>query len=158
MIDDSFTGGYANCRDDCKGYDTSTCEGGGGDLCGNGNLDNGEICDGETIPCEDLASTPPVGTATCKNDCLGWDKSNCKDAGDSGNTGDTGNTGDSGNTGNSGDSGDSGDTGSSSNCGDGILNLGEQCDDGNKINGDGCSSYCLSEKKVSSSGCSVVVF
>lgn len=151
MIDDSFTGGYANCRDDCRGYDTSTCEGGGEDLCGNGNLDSGEICDGETIDCNDLASTPPVGTATCKNDCSGWDKSDCEESGDTGNTGDTGDTGDTGN------SGDSGNTGSSTNCGDGTLNLGEQCDDGNKINGDGCSSYCLKEKKSSSSGCSAVV-
>lgn len=150
-IDDSFTGGYANCRDDCKGYDTSTCEGGGGDLCGNGNLDNGEICDSEEIDCADLASTPPVGTAKCKSDCSGWDKSNCKEAADTGNTGDTGDTG--GDTGNTGDTGDTG----SSTCGDGVINLGEQCDDGNKISGDGCSAYCLKEKKSSSSGCSAVV-
>ena len=32
-------------------------------------------------------------------------------------------------------------------CGDGILNenLGEQCDDGNFINRDGCSAYCMTE-------------
>ncbi len=30
-------------------------------------------------------------------------------------------------------------------CGNGILNSGEQCDDGNKVNGDGCSSQCTIE-------------
>jgi len=30
-------------------------------------------------------------------------------------------------------------------CGNGILNPGEECDDGNTINGDGCSSTCLME-------------
>jgi cysteine-rich repeat protein len=31
-------------------------------------------------------------------------------------------------------------------CGDGLLQLGEQCDDGNAISGDGCSSTCQFEK------------
>jgi len=31
-------------------------------------------------------------------------------------------------------------------CGDGILNPGEECDDGNNVNGDGCSEVCLIEK------------
>jgi len=30
-------------------------------------------------------------------------------------------------------------------CGDGYLNTGEQCDDGNNINGDGCSATCTTE-------------
>lgn len=30
-------------------------------------------------------------------------------------------------------------------CGDGILNSGEQCDDGNLISGDGCSAFCIYE-------------
>ncbi|MFA5888048.1 MAG: MopE-related protein, partial [Candidatus Nanoarchaeia archaeon] len=34
---------------------------------------------------------------------------------------------------------------SAENCGDGILNGPEQCDDGNKKSGDGCSSACLTE-------------
>jgi cysteine-rich repeat protein len=32
------------------------------------------------------------------------------------------------------------------NCGNGIRTQGEQCDDGNAINGDGCSSNCTLEK------------
>lgn len=30
-------------------------------------------------------------------------------------------------------------------CGDGLLSVGEQCDDGNNISGDGCSAFCLLE-------------
>ena len=30
-------------------------------------------------------------------------------------------------------------------CGNGIVQTGEQCDDGNLINGDGCSSVCMIE-------------
>ena len=29
------------------------------------------------------------------------------------------------------------------NCGDGILQQGEMCDDSNKVSGDGCSQNCL---------------
>ena len=32
-----------------------------------------------------------------------------------------------------------------SQCGNGILNVGEQCDDGNLVNGDGCSMFCVTE-------------
>lgn len=30
-------------------------------------------------------------------------------------------------------------------CGDGVINGSEQCDDGNRVNGDGCSAACLKE-------------
>jgi cysteine-rich repeat protein len=30
-------------------------------------------------------------------------------------------------------------------CGDGAIHTGEQCDDGNTVDGDGCSSHCQSE-------------
>src|SRR5512140_3121708 len=30
-------------------------------------------------------------------------------------------------------------------CGDGVVNTGETCDDGNTTNGDGCSSTCQTE-------------
>lgn len=155
MIDESFTDGVAYCRDDCRGYDTSTCEGGSGDLCGNNNVDVGEVCDGETLPCSQIAGAEPDGNATCFKDCSGWDKSNCYDDGDSG---DSGNTGDSGNSGNSGgDTGNTGDTSSSKKCGDGVLDVGEQCDDGNLVDGDGCSAYCVKEGSgTKSGGCSVL--
>jgi cysteine-rich repeat protein len=35
-------------------------------------------------------------------------------------------------------------------CGDGVLQAGEQCDDGNTVNGDGCSSTCQFEKSYAS--------
>ena len=37
-------------------------------------------------------------------------------------------------------------------CGDGIVDQGEQCDDGNTVNGDGCSSTCQSEGVCQPSG------
>jgi cysteine-rich repeat protein len=33
-------------------------------------------------------------------------------------------------------------------CGNGILELGETCDDGNTLDGDGCSATCLKQKRV----------
>jgi len=30
-------------------------------------------------------------------------------------------------------------------CGDGVVRVGEQCDDGNNVNGDGCSNACFVE-------------
>lgn len=39
-------------------------------------------------------------------------------------------------------------------CSNGILEPGEECDDGNLTNGDGCSSSCLNETQSSSGGSS----
>ena len=33
-------------------------------------------------------------------------------------------------------------------CGDGTVDLGEQCDDGNNLSGDGCSSTCRTELTI----------
>lgn len=155
MVDSSFTGGTAPCRDDCKGWDTSNCEGGGENLCGNGNLDPGEICDGDVLDCSQVAGAKPYGKAPCKDDCSGWDTSGCYDDPDSPGNGDNGN----------GEGSGSGPV-----CGNGILEVGEECDDGNRIDGDGCSANCLVErgyvctgspsvcKKKSSGGCSLTIF
>ncbi len=150
-IDSNFTDGYAQCNTSCSGYDTSTCSGGSGNLCGNHNIDNGEICDGDSIPCKQLAGAPENGTAKCAKDCLSWDKSGCYGGGNSGGNGESGNNENSGNDDNK------------VNCGNGFLDDGEQCDDGNRIDGDGCSKYCMKEGsssslKSSSSGCSVTLF
>ena len=59
-----------------------------GSLCGNGNIDNGEICDGNTIECANLASAPKNGTAKCTADCMGWDKSTCYNDGEEPQAGD----------------------------------------------------------------------
>ena len=145
-IDDRFTGGIAYCNKNCTGYDTSTCEGGGGVLCGNNNVDNDEVCDGDTIPCKQLAGAPENGTAKCAANCLGWDKSGCYSGDD--------------NPGNNNDNNSSDNNGGSNkeNCGNGLLDVGEQCDDGNRMDGDGCSKYCMKENSSKSSGCSVTVF
>ena len=144
-IDDRFTGGIAYCNKNCTGYDTSTCEGGGGVLCGNNNVDNDEVCDGDTIPCKQLAGAPENGMAKCAANCLGWDKSGCYSGED--------------NPGNNDNSSSDNNGGSNKeNCGNGLLDVGEQCDDGNRMDGDGCSKYCMKENSSKSSGCSVTVF
>ena len=33
-------------------------------------------------------------------------------------------------------------------CGDGVLDAGEECDDGNTVNGDGCSATCTTEQRL----------
>ncbi len=38
-------------------------------------------------------------------------------------------------------------------CGDGIVSVEEQCDDGNNINGDGCDAYCEIEEEEGGQGC-----
>ena len=148
LIDSSFTGGSAICNQNCTGYDTSTCEGGSGNLCGNNNVDSNEICDGDTMPCKQLAGAPKGGTAKCSKDCMSWDKSGCYDDG-------TGT-----NDGGSGDNGSSDSGSEKPNCGNGFLDAGEECDDGNRMDGDGCSKYCMKETgiKSNSSGCSVTIF
>ncbi len=73
---------------------------------------------------------------------MGWDKSGCYDdePADDSDTTDT-------------------DTDDKENCGNGFLDEGEQCDDGNRIDGDGCSKYCMKEDtKSKSSGCSLDLF
>ncbi len=42
-------------------------------------------------------------------------------------------------------SGDISGTGDTGKCGDGVINAGETCDDGNTVSGDGCSSTCQIE-------------
>ena len=53
-----------------------------GPLCGNGNIDANEICDGNTMPCAQLAGAPKNGTAKCASNCMGWDKSGCYNDGE----------------------------------------------------------------------------
>ena len=50
--------------------------------CGNGVVDANEICDGNTIPCANLAGAPKNGEAKCASGCMGWDKSGCYNDGD----------------------------------------------------------------------------
>ena len=104
--------------------------------CGNGRIDVNEVCDGNSIPCAQLAGAPKNGNAVCASNCMSWDKSGCYDVAD--------------------DSG-SADADSIENCGNGIVDEDEECDDGNKTSGDGCSKYCMKEEseKSGSSGCAL---
>ena len=67
--------------------------------CGNGVVDANEICDGNTIPCANLAGTPKNGEAKCAADCMSWDRSACYNDGEEPPAGDTGEAGDGGNSG-----------------------------------------------------------
>ena len=67
--------------------------------CGNGVVDGGEVCDGNTIPCANLAGAPKNGTAKCASDCMSWDKSACYNDGEEPQAGNTDETSDDGNGG-----------------------------------------------------------
>ncbi|MBO4710331.1 S8 family serine peptidase [bacterium] len=67
--------------------------------CGNGVVDANEICDGNTIPCANLAGAPKNGEAKCASDCMGWDKSACYNDGEEPPAGDTGEAGEGGDSG-----------------------------------------------------------
>ena len=38
-------------------------------------------------------------------------------------------------------------------CGDGVVDDGEDCDDGNTVDGDGCSAVCTTEAPAGGGGC-----
>lgn len=77
-IDSSkYKGGKAKCNRNCDGYDTVTCEE-LDDYCGNGEISFGEICDKDVTDCTVLDSKLySGGNATCKDDCSGYDVSQC---------------------------------------------------------------------------------
>jgi len=70
-----------------------------GDMCGNSEVDEGEVCDGGGMNCNEIDSKYSGGIALCKDDCSGWNLTGCKtDIDENGNDND--------------DSGDDGDNGS----------------------------------------------
>ena len=94
------------------------------------------------------------------------DSTDTADSADSGNSSDSTDSGDISDSSDSADSGESNntDTGTNENavCGNNLVEGDEECDDGNTINGDGCSKYCMLEngnktKKSKSDGCSAIV-
>jgi len=77
-----FIGGTAFCRNDCSGWDTSTCITAA--MCGNDTLDNGETCDkgaNSTTKVKNCVEIDPYsfsgGKAKCNATCDGWDTSTC---------------------------------------------------------------------------------
>jgi hypothetical protein len=70
-----FAGGELGCHDDCT-FDTSGCF---APACGNGIIEDRELCDGTPYPCWLLGyagSTEPWGMTPCGNDCVP-DESTC---------------------------------------------------------------------------------
>ncbi len=142
------------------------------ELCGNGVVDPGEECDGMDLGgitrCENLGYQ--AGTVTCTAQCK-YDLSECEAVGrcgdgiiqqDAGEECDLSELGgktckDFGYSGgtlkcapdctfNLGECGDGG--GSEGNCGNGVVDPGEECDDGNDVAWDGCNECHVSEFQV----------
>lgn len=105
-------------------------------VCGNGIIDPGETCDdGNDVSGDGCSSTCQVETGwTCTGGTV-------RDTGDAGAPIDSGAE--------AASSSDGGPTPVSKCfmdvCGDGIIETGETCDDGNDVSGDGCSSTCQVE-------------
>ena len=74
-----YTSGKAKCSEDCKKYDTITCE----EVfheCGNSSVEGPEVCDGGVKNCTEIDSALyKGGKASCKDDCSGWDTITCED-------------------------------------------------------------------------------
>lgn len=72
-----FKEGKAKCNRDCDGFDTITCVE-LDDYCGDGKISNIEVCDSDLINCTDIDNKKySSGTAECKDDCTGYDVSDC---------------------------------------------------------------------------------
>ena len=81
-ISSEFVAGVAACLSDCSGFDTATCKKEGDPIgdpeCGNSVTDEGEECDSSVENCADLSSGDyESGLAPCKDDCTGYDITEC---------------------------------------------------------------------------------
>jgi len=72
-----YKGGKAYCREDCLGWDTSTCEE-VPHTCGNGIREGIEACDSDTKACTELAPEKyQSGTAFCNASCTAYATEDC---------------------------------------------------------------------------------
>ncbi len=73
--------GKVKCNDTCSGYDLSGCS--DAKTCGNGKLDDGELCDGGWLngaTCESVVGFGSTGTLKCNSTCSGFIKTDCSAA------------------------------------------------------------------------------
>lgn len=88
--------GSISCRDNCSGYDISGCTAAA--KCGNGLIEEGEVCDGNRLndrTCATEVGFGSIGTLACNSTCTGYITTGCS---------------------------------ASTTCGNGILEAGEICD------------------------------
>ena len=73
VVDDKETVDEAEVIDEVADEDVAT-----GPVCGNSEIEEGENCDGGTKPCTEIDEEKySSGTASCKDDCSGYDEENC---------------------------------------------------------------------------------
>lgn len=71
-----YVSGDLACNENCL-FDVSQCV--TLETCGNGTVDAGELCDGNTIDCTAIDGKDYIqGTATCLPSCGAWDESDCE--------------------------------------------------------------------------------
>ena len=71
-----YAGGTLGCQDDCSAYVLDGCV--AESLCGNGIIDDGEVCDGDILAAQSCASLGYVsGTLACGEDCTAFDEAEC---------------------------------------------------------------------------------
>ena len=70
--------GVLRCNSTCTGFDTASC--GPEVKCGNGKLDEGEVCDGQFLnaaTCSSRVGFGSTGPLKCNSNCSGYDTSGC---------------------------------------------------------------------------------
>jgi len=100
------------------------------DNCGNGAIDAGEQCDGDLFAPGEMSSCPadrPNGSVTCNTSCLIEDSCEATP--------------------------EVPEEPVVPVCGNGTIETGEVCDDGNNVDGDGCSAICTEELRPAAPTC-----
>ncbi len=131
VCDDGNTLSGDGCAGDCSRFEN---------VCGDGNVDSLETCDGgNNVPCDGCSATCQIetcnnGVIDCVPGCVPSAEDDCLEECDDGQPG-------------AGTCDDSCEPIPPPNCGNGTEDTaeGEECDDGNTNDCDGCSSLCLDE-------------
>ena len=165
---EGFVSGNIACGTDCM-YDTSGCS-----SCGDNIINGSDVCDGNAINdvCQTLGQGFTGGTLACNSTCDGYDTSGCTTCGNGSVDPDE-----------ECDSNDldqetcqglgftGGTLGCYANCtydtsqcqgapteicGNNVVDPGEECDDGDRQNGDGCDENCMLEPDPANCGNNVI--